>query len=365
MTKLHMLYAAGQSVWLDFIKRDMLENGDLTDLVSNGIRGLTSNPTIFEQAIAGSDLYDERILQLKEKRQHDSTTDIFEALAVEDIQDACDALQFVYENSGGSDGFVSLEVSPLLAHNSSQTITEAHRLWNLVNRKNLMIKVPATSAGALALEELIAAGINVNATLLFSLKNYSIIAQAFVKGMNRANDPSQISSVASFFVSRVDTKADDALKKIGTSEAMKLRGTIAIANAKLAYQKYLEIFVSDDFSNLTNKGAQPQRVLWASTSTKNPNYNDVLYVDSLVGSNTVNTLPPNTIEAFVDHGSIDPMALTGNIDQATSRLDRLASLGIDFDSLTDELQKEGVAAFTNSYNDLLQTLSTKIDALQS
>ncbi len=365
MTRLNDLHVAGQSVWLDFIERDMLENGDLAALVSDGIRGLTSNPTIFEKAIAGSSLYDAQILDVTEAQPGASSTVVFEALAVEDIRDAADALRAVYDESDGADGFVSLEVSPLLADDTPGTIAEARRLWSLVGRENLMIKVPATPAGVPALEELTAAGINVNATLMFSLESYSAIAAAYVSGLRRAVHPSGIASVASFFVSRVDTKTDAALEKVGTVEAMDLRGTIAVANAKLAYRRYRDIFESGDFADLAGRGARPQRVLWASTSTKNPDYEDTLYVDSLIGPNTVNTLPPKTIDAFIDHGSIDPEALISGVTEAVSRFDTLESVGIDFGSVTDKLQTEGVDAFAGSYDDLLGVLATKIDTLRS
>ncbi len=257
---------------------------------------------------------------------------------------------------------MSYEVSPHLAYDTEQSISEAHRLWERIDRPNLMIKVPSTPAGVPAMEELTAAGLNINSTLMFSLESYIAIANAHVRGLERADDPSRIASVASFFVSRVDTKTDDALEKVGTDAAMELRGTIAIANAKLAYRHYGEIF-GDAFSQLAERGARPQRVLWASTSTKNPEYSDVLYVESLIGPNTVNTLPPNTIEAFKDHGTIDPDALTTGVDEAEAKLQELAEVGVDFDRVTDELQTEGVDAFADSYDDLLATLGDKMEQL--
>ena len=362
MTKLHELHEAGQSVWIDFIKRDMLTSGELAQLVSNGIRGLTSNPTIFQNAIGGSDLYDEQILGLIEQQPDALPANVFEELAIQDIQGAADILRSVYDASDGADGLVSLEVSPHLADDTDGTIANAHRLWNRVDRPNLMIKVPATPAGVPAMEELTAAEINVNATLMFSLDSYVAIASAYVRGLERAADPTRIASVASFFVSRVDTKTDDALEKIGSPEAMELRGTIAVANAKLAYRHYGEIF-GDAFGSIAARGGRPQRPLWASTSTKNPAYSDVLYVDDLVGPNTVNTLPPNTIDAFTDHGTIDAGALTTGVDEAAQYFVSLSDLGIDFEQLTDELQAEGVASFANSFDDLLVTLAQKMAAL--
>ena len=363
MTTLHELHEAGQSVWLDFIKRDMLENGEMAGLVADGIRGLTSNPTIFQKAIGGSDLYDAQILEVTSAQPTASAAAVFEELAIRDIQSAADILRPVYDASDGADGLVSLEVSPHLAHDAEGSIAEAHRLWSRVARANLMIKVPATPAGVPAMEELTAAGINVNSTLIFSLDSYIDIATAYVRGLERAADPSGIASVASFFVSRVDTKADAALEKAGTPEAMGLRGTIAVANAKLAYRHYGEIFGTETFGRLASRGARPQRVLWASTSTKNPEYHDVLYVDSLIGANTVNTLPPATIDAFTDHGVIDPGALTNDVEAASAIIDQLTHIGVDFGKVTDELQIEGVAAFADSYDDLLATLRDKIVAL--
>ena len=363
MTRLHDLYEAGQSVWLDFIKRDMLDDGRLDQLVADGVRGLTSNPTIFQQAIAGSDLYDAQIVEVLESQPGAAASKVFEELAIRDIRDAADALQAVYADSGGSDGFVSLEVSPHLAHDTGGTIAEAKRLWSLVDRPNLMIKVPATPAGVPAIEALTAAGISVNSTLMFSLDNYVAVATAYVRGLEECAHPATVASVASFFVSRVDSKADNALEKVGSEDAMALRGKIAIANAKLAYRHYGQIFGPDAFGDLAAAGARPQRALWASTSTKNPEYPDVLYVDELIGPNTVNTLPPATLDAFVDHGTIDAGALTNGIDIAERQMSTLAELGIDYVQLTDELQDEGVAAFADSFDDLLATIGDKMALL--
>lgn len=365
MTRLHELYEAGQSVWLDFIKRDMVESGRLEQLVADGIRGLTSNPTIFQKAIAGSELYDAQILEVIAEQPGASPGVVFEELAIRDIQGAADILRTVYDGSNGADGFVSLEVSPHLAHDTEGSIADAHRLWGRVDRPNLMIKVPSTPAGVPAMEELIAAGINVNSTLMFSLESYVAIASAYVRGLERVADPSRIASVASFFVSRVDTKTDDALEKVGSDEAMNLRGTIAVANAKVAYRHYRDIFGDDAFGALAARGGRPQRVLWASTSTKNPEYSDVLYVDDLVGPSTVNTMPPATVDAFTDHGTIDADALTNAVDEAVAQMDALAALGVDFDRVTDELQTEGVASFADSFDDLLATLADKMAALKT
>jgi len=355
MTKLDDLHSAGQSVWLDFIRRDMLTNGELASLVADGIRGLTSNPTIFQKAIAGSDLYDDHIAALGAI----DSEEVFEVLAIADIRGAADLLMSVYDRSAGRDGFVSLEVSPHLAHDTAGTVTAAHRLWEAVDRPNLMIKVPATTAGVPALESLIATGINVNATLMFSLAHYEAIAQAFVRGAERAPTPERVASVASFFVSRVDTKTDTALDKIGTERALAHRGTIAVANAKQTYRRYQEIFEGSAFATAQARGAAPQRVLWASTSTKNPEYSDVLYVDDLIGSNTVNTMPPATIDAFADHSIINSNALTSGLEQADVAIAALAGFDIDFAALTEDLQTEGVAAFADSFDDLLEAISAK------
>ena len=363
MGTLHELTNAGQSVWLDFIRRDMLAGGELEGMVRDGIRGLTSNPTIFQKAIAGSDAYDAAITAALADKPDSSPMEIYEGLAVADIQDAADALRGVYDESDAGDGYVSLEVSPYLAADTQGTITEAHRLWNLVNRPNLMIKVPATREGIPAIEALIAAGVNVNATLMFSLADYEAVAQAYVRGIRGSADPRHIASVASFFVSLVDNNTDAELDKIGTYEALALRGKAAVANAKLAYERYLEIFDGAEFADQIARGARPQRVLWASTSTKNPEYSDVLYVEPLVGPNTVNTMPPATIDAYLDHGEADGSALASGMAQAHRDIDALADLGIDFDAITAKLQTDGVAAFAASFDELLETVTAKMDAL--
>ncbi len=364
MSKFHELHEQGQSVWFDYIRRDMLTSGELAALVEEGIRGLTSNPTIFQKAIASSSQYDAQIRDVLDQDPTASAMKLFEAVAVTDIQAAADLLRPVFDASGAADGHVSLEVSPHLAHDTEGTVADARRLWGTVDRPNLMIKVPATAAGIPAIEELIASGINVNATLMFSLADYEAVAQAYLRGLHRAPDVSGIASVASFFVSRVDSKTDAALEKAGTDEASALLGRIAVANAKLAYARYQELFEGDAFASLAQRGARPQRVLWASTSTKNPAYADTLYVDELVGPNTVNTMPPATVDAFRDHGVADGTALTTGVDQARDQIASLAELGIDFDQLTAELQTEGVIAFADSFDDLLATIDDKRSELR-
>ena len=354
MSKLKELGAAGQSVWLDFIRRDMVTNGELAALVDEGVTGVTSNPSIFQAAIAGSDLYDEDIAAA----EGDSLA-VFEALAIADVQGAADVLRGVYDATEGFDGYVSLEVSPTLADDTEGTIADAHRLWNRVNRPNLMIKVPATTAGIVAIEELIAAGLNVNATLMFSMADYEAVAMAYVRGAERTEYPERVASVASFFVSRVDNKIDPALDAIGTDEALALRGMAAVANAKLAYRRYQEIFEGPPFAAARARGAKPQRALWASTSTKNPAYSDVLYVDELIGPNTVNTIPPATVDAFRDHGTIDATALTSDVDAAGQHFEALAALGVDVDAITEELQVEGVASFADAFSGLLAAIEAQ------
>ena len=359
MSKFDELFEQGQSVWFDYIRRDMLTGGELAELVGEGIRGLTSNPTIFQKAIASSDQYDAQIREVLADDPDASAGAIFEALAVNDIQAAADVLRSVYDTSGRADGYVSLEVSPHLAHDTDGTVADAKRLWAIVDRPNLMIKVPATDAGIPAIEELIASGINVNATLMFSLADYEAVANAYLRGLSKASDVTALASVASFFVSRVDTKTDATLEKVGTDDAAALLGRVAVANAKLAYRRYQELFESDGFADLAAAGARPQRVLWASTSTKNPAYHDTLYVDELVGPNTVNTMPPATVDAFRDHGVADGAALVSDVDDAIAQIDSLADLGIDFDQITADLQVEGVIAFADSYDDLLATIDEK------
>ena len=351
MSKLKELGAAGQSVWLDFIRRDMVSNGDLAALIDEGVTGVTSNPSIFEAAIAGSDLYDETI----------DVTDgdplaVFESLAIADVQGAADLLRGVYDATDGLDGYVSLEVSPTLANDAEGTITDARRLWDRVNRPNLMIKVPATPAGIIAIEEIIASGINVNATLMFSMEDYENVAMAYVRGAERTDVPERIASVASFFVSRVDNTIDAELDAIGTDEALALRGIAAVANAKLAYRRYQEIFEGEPFAVARARGARPQRALWASTSTKNPAYSDVLYVDELIGPNTVNTIPPATVDAFRDHGTIDATALTTDVDGAEAHFEKLTAVGVDVDAITAQLQVDGVGSFAKAFDGLLAAI---------
>lgn len=357
MTKLHDLHAEGQSVWFDFIRRALLTSGELKDLVGRGVRGVTSNPSIFEQAIARNDDYDGAMRELV-ARGLDTQT-IYEALAIEDIQNACDVLRPVFDGSGAKDGHVSLEVSPLLAHDTAGTVAEARRLWAAVDRPNLMIKVPVTPAGVPAIEQLIADGINVNVTLIFSVGHYVDSAGAFIRGLTRraaAGEPIDgVASVASFFVSRLDTAVDKQLAELGRDD---LYGKAAVDNARVAYVRFGELFSGDDWDALAAAGAQVQRVLWASTGTKNPAYSDTLYVDELIGPATVNTVPPKTLDAFFDHGNV-ARTVDVDLDGARERLATLATLAIDLDGITDDLQKAGVDSFASAFKSLLGSIEAK------
>lgn len=361
---LRLAEAQGQAIWLDFIRRNHLVSGELKALVDNdGLSGVTSNPTIFEKAVAAGNDYDGTLRDLLRLTPPPDNYALFDAIAIEDIRAATDILRPVYDRTNGADGFVSLEVAPNLAHNVDGTIREARRLWNAVHRPNLMIKVPATPEGIPAVEELLASGLNINVTLMFSLAHYEAVAQAYIRGLRRAADPTRIASVASFFVSRVDNLIDPRLEKIGTPEALALRGKIGIANCRVVYQRFLEIFRGNDFAPLRAKGARVQRVLWASTSTKNPNYPDTLYVAELIGPDTVNTLPPATLEAFRDHGVVRGSTILDAPANAASELAALKKVGVDLNAVTEQLQKEGVDAFAKSFDDLMAALEKKRAAL--
>ena len=364
MNPLKELLQQGQSVWLDYIRRNLIRTGELKRMVDNdGIRGVTSNPTIFEKAIAGSTDYDDALRQLLAEDEKADVGKIYEALAIEDIQKAADILRPIYDESAGEDGYVSLEVSPHLAHDTDATISEAKRLRETVGRPNVMIKVPATPEGIPAVEELIAAGVNVNITLMFSMSHYEAVARAYVRGLERCAAPEKIASVASFFVSRVDTMVDKALQSLGTPAAESLLGRIAIANSKVVYRRFEEIFHGEGFASLRQRGAKVQRPLWASTGTKNPLYSDVLYVEELIGAGTVNTLPPDTLSAFRDHGRIAGATVKQNLTDAEATLAALKALGIDLNAITEKLQEDGVAAFAASFDQLLTALEKKRKAM--
>jgi len=354
----------GQSLWLDYIRRSLMESGQLQRLIDeDALRGLTSNPAIFQKAIGGSDEYDDDIASMLEADPSLDARALYERIAVEDIQRAADVLRPVYDETG-VDGVVSLEVDPHLARDTEGTIEEARRLWNAVDRPNLMIKVPATEAGIPAIEQLLSEGINVNVTLMFSLDHYEQVAQAYLRGLREADDPSGILSVASVFVSRVAREVDNRLEERGLTEEVDFNGSdVAIANAKMAYQRFREIFHGDDFADLREQGAAVQRPLWASTSTKDPSRSDVLYVETLIGAETVNTVPPATLDAFRDHGTVGDQPVTDDLGRAREVLDQLDEAGIDLDDVTETLQDRGVEKFVDPFDDLMETLDEKRSAL--
>jgi transaldolase len=363
--RLRRLAEIGQSVWMDSLSRDDIENGNLERMIENGVSGVTSNPTIFQKAISHSSLYDEQLEELS--RGEDDPKEVFIELAREDIQDACDLLMPVFERTNRLDGYVSLEVSPDLAYDTPATVEEATRLHELVNRPNLMVKIPATQPGLAAIEDMIAAGNSINVTLIFSLQRYKAVTDAYIRGLQRlvaaGGDPSGVASVASFFVSRVDTETDARLDEVGSHD--ELKGRLAIDNAKLAYAAFKEIFSGEDWEFLESKGATKQRPLWASTSTKNPEYGDVMYVEGLIGPHTVNTMTVSTLEAFMDHGEIDPNALEEGLDEARALIGGLREAGVDYEDVTEVLEKEGVQKFADSFDELLAGIEEKSRQLVS
>lgn len=365
----------GQSIWYDNIRRLLIDNGDIAGKIANDdLRGITSNPTIFEKAIAGSTDYNDAMQKLIAEGK--SVNDIYEALAIEDIQRAADLFKPVYERTNKLDGYVSLEVSPLLARDTDGTVAEAKRLWAALNRPNVCIKIPATPEGIPAIRQAIAVGININVTMIFALENYEQVADAFISGLedrDAAGLPvDHVASVASVFVSRIDSAIDaqlearirDAKDDAEKASLTALLGKAAIANAKIQYQRFKEIFASERFAKLKAKGAQVQRPLWASTGTKNPAYSDVLYVDSLIAADTVNTIPPATYTAFRDHGTVALTIETG-LDQAKADLAKLAEIGISLEAVCQKLQDDGVKAFADSFDSLMQTIQSKQAAMTS
>jgi transaldolase len=353
-----------QSPWIDFIDRKLIDEGTLAELVGQGIRGLTSNPTIFSKAVATGQ-YDELVRRMLDKGA--SNQEIYQEIAVTTCGEAADVLRPVYdEQPGAGDGHISIEVEPGLANDGDGTLERARQLWGLVGRPNVFVKIPATEAGLPAIEQATADGINVNVTLMFSVEVYRSVARAYIAGLRRrlqrGEDVSQIASVASFFVSRVDTKVDKLLDEIGTPSALKARGKAAIANAKMAYAAYQEIFGGDEFADLRAAGARVQRCLWASTSTKNPDYPDVLYVEELIGPQTVNTMPMETIEAFLDHGRVE-RRLDRDLDEAREQLRAVEAEGISMETVTHELIVEGVASFGKSFDELIATIQSQRKAL--
>ena len=350
----------GQSVWIDNISRGMLKKGELEKLVEeDGISGVTSNPTIFQKAIGKGNDYDEQLKTLLSENSELTSSDLFEKLAVKDIQEGTDILSNVYDKTHGNDGFVSIEVSPELAYDTENTISEARRLFKEVNRKNVMIKIPATQEGIPAIRQMISEGANINITLIFAQSVYEQVVDAYFSGLeNRikeGKDISNIASVASFFISRIDTAVDNELSKVKNDD---LKGKIAIANGKLVYEKFQELFSSSRFKKLQENGAKVQKVLWASTSTKNPAYSDILYVEELIGPKTVNTMPPSTITAYKDHGKPEER-LTKNVDEAREQMKKLAELNVDFSVITRKLTEKGVELFSESFKELMQEIGNK------
>ncbi len=364
-TPLQNLTEHGQSPWIDYVSRPFVRGGDLQELVDRGIVGVTSNPTIFQKAIAEGDDYDE---QLREVLEHqDDPKEVFLELARDDIREACDVLRPVFDRGEETrDGWVSMEVDPNHAFDTEATVEEAKRLHSMIERPNLFVKIPGTEAGLQAIEDTIAGGIPVNVTLLFSLERHRQAAEAYLRGLRRLRDDggdlSTVASVASFFVSRVDSEADKRLDEIGGHD--ELKGTLAVANAKLAYQTYKELFSGSEWEELVSEGASPQRCLWASTSTKNPDYRDVIYVEELIGAETVNTMPPETIEDFEDHGKLAD-TLEQDVDGARKTLEDFAEAGIDYDDVVEVLEREGVEKFADSFKELLDEVAGKREQLVS
>ena len=362
-SKMMALLALGQSVWLDYLRRDMIQSGDLAARVADGLRGMTSNPSIFESAIAGSKDYDAALARPDIRAKSDA--DAFEAIAVEDVRMAADVFRTVYDSTDGADGFVSIEVSPSLARDTQGSLNEARRLWREVGRPNVMIKIPGTREGWPAIEQALEEGININITLLFSVEHYKAVADAYLNAMEAriaAKKPvDRVASVASFFVSRVDTEVDKRLEKLGGA-ATSLLGQAAIANAKLAYELFGELFSGPRWMKIRDAGARVQRPLWASTSTKNPRYGDVRYLEGLIGPETINTVPPETLQLFEEHGVVR-RTLSPRADDARDTMRQIAEAGIDFDDVTQTLEDEGIEKFEVSYRKLLGVIAGKRQTL--
>ena len=365
MSRLHELYEAGVSPWIDSVSREMLDTGDLARLMKeDAIVGVTSNPTIFQKALATGEWYDEQLTELL--KTEDDPTEIFLRLAMEDIRRACDLMRPIWDGGQGEDGYVSLEVDPTLAYDREATFEQAMRLHEEVDRPNLFVKIPATVPGLAAIEDCIAKGKSINVTLIFSLERYAAVAEAYIRGLERlvagGGDASKVASVASFFVSRVDTEGDRRLDEIG-GQATRLKGKLAIANAKLAYRHWQETFAGPRWEFLAAKGASSQRCLWASTSTKNPEYRDVMYVEELIGPKTVNTMPAETVVAFQDHGTVEPGSILEGVAEARKLIERLAELGVDYDDVVLTLEAEGVQKFADSFQELLDGIRAKREQL--
>jgi transaldolase len=356
----------GQSIWLDYISRQIIRSGELKRMVEeDGLTGVTTNPSLFEKAIDGSHDYDQAFERLLVTDTNIDAQTLYERLSVEDVQMAADVLRPVYDHTRGRDGFVSMEVSPYLAHDTQASVVEAQRLWDEVSRPNLLVKIPATEEGIPVIDVLIAKGINVNVTLIFSRRQYEAVMRAFLSGIENAPDPTRTISVASVFVSPIDAIVDSLLEKTGSPEALGLRGKIGIANAKLIYREFKSVFYSARFAGLRLRRVPVQRVLWGSTGAKNPAYSDVLYVEELIGPDTINTVPPATLHAFQDHGYVRGPTLEEEVTEAEAALNLLSRLGIDLNAVAEKLQADGVMAFAASMDKLLATINQKSKASQS
>ena len=361
-SRLSALAHQGQSVWLDYIDRKMIEDGSLANLIDLGVTGVTTNPTIFHKAIAGGDRYDDSIRRWMREYPDGDIQALLERLMIEDVDAAADLLHATFESTGGEDGYVSLEVSPMLARDTEATIEAAQRLAAALAAPNVMIKIPATLEGLPAIEEMLAHGLNVNVTLLFSLQRYTQVLSAWQSGMRRVGAPGGTASVASFFVSRIDTLVDRALEELGGEEALALRGRVAVASARLAYRHFTKHMASPAFVELSARGGRMQRLLWGSTGTKNEAYSDVKYVEELIGRHTVNTMPPATLEAFMDHGVVAETLLL-DVDDAQQTIERLERMGISLAAVTAQLEREGIEAFADSHRQLLDALTAKRQTL--
>jgi transaldolase/glucose-6-phosphate isomerase len=365
-TKMQRLLDLGQSVWLDYLHRRMTRSGELRALIDDGLRGMTSNPTIFQHAIAGSRDYDDELTRLASSAKTDG--EVFETLAIEDVREAADVFREVYDTTDGQDGFVSLEVSPTLARDTEGSVNEARRLWKAVDRPNVMIKIPGTREGSPAIERCLSEGVNINVTLLFSVDHYRAVAEAYLAALEtriaHGQSIDRLASVASIFVSRVDTEVDKRIQLLDKSAAA-LRGKVAIASARLAYATFLEMTQSARWRTLEAKGARKQRLLWASTGTKNPEYSDVLYVESLIGADTIATVPPETLTLFEDHGTISPTLGADQLRDAQRVLDAAAGSGIDLRDVNRTLEQEGIEKFVKSLDELVRIIAEKRNAFST
>ena len=364
MNALRELQTLGQSIWLDYIRRDLMTTGELKRLIEeDGVSGITSNPTIFAKAISGDSEYDETIQRILAESPQITAAALFEKIEIEDLRMAADALRPIFDRTDGNDGFASIEVSPRLAYETPESILEARRLWAEVGRPNLMVKIPATAEGLPAIEQLVSEGINVNITLIFSVSQYEEVVEAYLRGIKRNSEPRRVTSVASLFVSRVDTAVDKLLEEVGTAEAMAVRGKAGILNASLAYRRFREVFFGPQFEDLKRRGVRIQKPLWASTGTKNKAYSDVMYIEGLIAPDTINSVPPETLEAFRKHGRTH-VALTEDTEDAQDTVGKLVRMGINLHAIGMDLTDQGVEKFVQSYDELIEGLKKKMDSIK-